>query len=76
VHSYELADEELGVIRPLVEEVASLHDSVEEVDFLDNVSTYAQELPRRLRAFLNTFRLTEPSGVCLISGYPVDDAKA
>ena len=75
VHSYELADEELGVIRPLVEEVASLHDSVEEADFLDNVSTYAQELPRRLRAFLNTFRLTEPSGVCVISGYPVDDAK-
>jgi hypothetical protein len=75
VHSYELANEELGVIRPLVEEVASLHDSVEEADFLDNVSTYAQELPRRLRVFLNTFRLTEPSGVCLISGYPVEDAK-
>jgi len=75
VHSYELADEELEAIRPLVEEVASLHGSVEEADFLDNVSTYAQELPRRLRAFLNTFRLTEPSGVCLISGYPVDDTK-
>jgi hypothetical protein len=75
VHSHELTDEELGVIRPLVEEVASLHGSVEEAGFLDNVSTYAQELPRRLRAFLNTFRLTEPSGVCLISGFPVDDAK-
>jgi hypothetical protein len=75
VHSHELAGEELGVIRPLVEEVASLHASVEEAAFLENVSTYAQELPRRLRAFLNVFRLTEPSGVCLISGYPVDDAK-
>jgi hypothetical protein len=75
MHSHELADEELGVIRPLVEEVASTHASVEEAAFLDNVSTYAQELPRRLRAFLNAFRLAEPSGVCLISGYPVDDAK-
>ena len=75
MRSHELADEELGVIRPLVEEVASLHASVEEAAFLDNVSTYAQELPRRLRAFLNAFRLAEPSGVCLISGYPVDDAK-
>jgi len=75
MHSHELADEELGVIRPLVEEVTSLHASVEEAAFLDNVSTYAQELPRRLRAFLNAFRLAEPSGVCLISGYPVDDAK-
>jgi Taurine catabolism dioxygenase TauD, TfdA family len=75
VHSHELTEEELGVIRPLVEEVASRHGSVEAADFLDNVSTYAQDLPRRLRAFLNTFKLTEPSGVCLISGYPVDDAK-
>ena len=49
MHSHELAGEELGVIRPLVEEVASLHASVEEAAFLDNVSTYAQELPRRLR---------------------------
>jgi hypothetical protein len=70
-----LTAEELGIIQPLVKEVASRHCSVEEAAFLDNVSTYAQELPRRLRAFLNTFRLTEPSGVCLITGYPVDDAK-
>jgi hypothetical protein len=70
-----LTEEELGAIRPLVKEAASRHGSVEEADFLDNASTYAQELPRRLRAFLNTFRLAEPWGVCLISGYPVDDAK-
>jgi Taurine catabolism dioxygenase TauD, TfdA family len=75
VHRLELTDEELGAIRPLVKEVASRHGSVEEADFLDNASTYGQELPRRLRAFLNTFRLAEPWGVCLISGYPVDDAK-
>jgi len=75
VHRLELTDEELGAIRPLVKEVASRHGSVEEADFLDNANTYAQELPRRLRAFLNTFRLAEPRGVCLISGYPVDDAK-
>jgi hypothetical protein len=75
VYRHELADEELEAIRPLVKEVASRHGSVEEADFLDNVRTYAQELPRRLREFLNTFGLTEPSGVCLISGYPVDDTK-
>jgi hypothetical protein len=75
VYRHELAEEELEAIRPLVKEVASRHGSVEEADFLGNARTYAQELPRRLRAFLNTFGLTEPSGVCLISGYPVDDAK-
>jgi Taurine catabolism dioxygenase TauD, TfdA family len=75
VHRLDLTEEELGVIRPLVRGIASRHSSVEGADFLDNASTYAQELPRRLRAFLNTFRLAEPWGVCLISGYPVDDAK-
>ena len=75
MHRLELTKEELGVIRLLVREVASRHASVEAADFLDNARTYAQELPRRLRAFLNTFRLKEPAGVCLISGYPVDDTK-
>lgn len=75
VHRFELTDEELESLLPLVKEVASQHGSVEEADFLDNASTYAQELPRRLRAFLNAFRLTEPSGVCLVSGYPVNDSR-
>jgi hypothetical protein len=75
VHKLALREEELGEIRLLVREVASRHGSVERTDFLNNVSTYAQEMPRRLRVFLNTFRLTEPSGVCLVSGFPVDDAK-
>jgi hypothetical protein len=75
VHRLELTEGEVGEILPLVKEVASQYGSVEEVGFLDSASTYAQELPRRLRRFLNAFRLWEPSGVCVISGYPVDDSK-
>ena len=75
MHRLELTEGEVGAILPLVKEVASQHGSVEEADFLDSASTYAQELPRRLRRFLNAFRLREPSGVCVISGYPVDDFK-
>jgi hypothetical protein len=75
VHRLELTEEEVEAILPLVRDVASRHDSLEEADFLDGASTYAQELPRRIRQFLNAFRLMEPSGVCVISGYPVDDAK-
>jgi hypothetical protein len=75
VHRLELTEGEVRAILPLVKEVASQHGSVEEADFLDSASTYAQELPRRLRRFLNAFRLREPSGVCVISGYPVDDSK-
>jgi hypothetical protein len=75
VHRFELSSEEVGAILPLVKEVASQHSSVEDPDFLASASTYAQDLPRRLRRFLNTFRLTEPSGICVVSGYPVDDSK-
>ena len=75
MHRPELTDEEVGAIRPLVKEVASRHGSVEEADFLDSATTYAQELPRRIRAFLSAFRLAEPSGICVVSGYPVDDSK-
>jgi hypothetical protein len=75
VRTLKLTDEEIGEILPLVKEIASQHDSVEEAGFLESVSSYAQELPSRTRAFLNAFRLTEPSGVCVISGYPVNDPK-
>ncbi len=75
MRAFELTHEEVEEILPLVKEIASRHDSVEEADFLDSVITYAQELPRRIREFLNAFRLREPSGVCVISRYPVADSK-
>lgn len=73
MHRLELTGDDMEKIKPLLAEVASRHDSVETLDFLDEASTYAQELPRGLRAFLNEFRVREPAGVCLVSGYPVDD---
>ncbi len=75
MRAFELTDEEVDEILLLVKEIASRHDSVEEADFLDSVSTYAQELPKRIREFLNAFRLREPSGVCVISRYPVANSK-
>lgn len=75
MHRFKLSDEDMAAIRPLLSEVASWHGSVEDPGFLDEARTYAQELPRSLRAFLNEFRISEPSGMCVISGYPIDDAK-
>lgn len=75
MHRLELTDTEVAAVKPLLEEVASRHNSVEDEAFLDEASTYAQELPRRLRVFLNTFRVREPAGVCVVSGYPVDGTK-
>src|SRR5262249_48649149 len=55
--------------------LASQFGSVEDPEFLRNSYLYAHELPRRIRAFLNDFDCQEPApGICLISGYPIDDA--
>src|SRR5262245_39186357 len=69
----ELSDGEIESIKSLIRDVAAEYDHVENIDFLRNACLYAQELPRRVRSFLNVFRLKEPpSGVCIISGYPVN----
>ena len=60
-------------IQSLLDEITSKYTSTEDEDFLKDVSIFAHELPRRVRAFLNDFKVLElPSGACLIRGYPVD----
>lgn len=68
--------EDLAPIEKLLNELIGIYKSVEEPDFLNNVTVYAQELPRKLRTGINTFRMLEPDGgACLISGFQIDDAK-
>lgn len=69
----ELSEIDIESIRALVTNVADIYKSAEDVDFLDQATLYAHQLPWRLRSFLNDFRLKEPtSGFCVISGYPVN----
>ncbi|ABG04121.1 conserved hypothetical protein [Rubrobacter xylanophilus DSM 9941] len=75
MHRIELTAEEVEQALPVVREALSRHGSVESPGFLEEATVYAHELPRRLRSFLNAFRLEEPSGVCVVAGYPVDDAR-
>jgi Fe(II)/alpha-ketoglutarate-dependent arginine beta-hydroxylase len=66
----------LRATQALVAEVASQHRLAEDPDFLNNACVYAQELPRRVRAFLNDFRVMDPpAAACIVSGYPVDGNK-
>lgn len=70
----ELSVEEVGSIKALLNELSSRFHSSEDPEFLQSASVYAHELPRRVRAFLNEFRLHEPDdAICSISGYPIDD---
>jgi Fe(II)/alpha-ketoglutarate-dependent arginine beta-hydroxylase len=69
----ELSDDEIKSVKSLIRDVAAEYDCVENINFLNNACLYAHELPRRVRSFLNDFRLKEPpSGFCIISGYQVN----
>ncbi len=71
-----LSAHEVEAVQALTHEIALEHKSVEEVEFIRRAGVYAHELPRRIRQFLSDFKLQEPAcGVCLISGYPIDNAR-
>jgi Fe(II)/alpha-ketoglutarate-dependent arginine beta-hydroxylase len=71
-----LSAHEIEAVQALTHGIALEHKSVEEVEFIRRASVYAHELPRRIRQFLSDFKLHEPAcGVCLISGYPIDNAR-
>jgi Fe(II)/alpha-ketoglutarate-dependent arginine beta-hydroxylase len=71
-----LNHDEVASIQKLLAGIAAKYRSAEDPEFLLEANLLAHELPRRLRAALNEFRLTEPDEAMLvISGYPVDDVK-
>lgn len=71
-----LTKSEMESITSLLSRITATHRSAEDAGFLKEAALYAHELPRRVRACLNSFRLEEwPSGVCIISGYEIDPDK-
>jgi Fe(II)/alpha-ketoglutarate-dependent arginine beta-hydroxylase len=73
---FELNSEEVASLQRLTAEVAATYKSAEDPGFLLEANLWAHEMPRRLRAALNSFRLTEPAeALFVISGYPVDEEK-
>jgi Fe(II)/alpha-ketoglutarate-dependent arginine beta-hydroxylase len=71
-----LSDIEVHDMCALSHQLASRYRSVEDTCFLNEAVVHAHELPVRVRRFLNDFKQLElPSGVCVISGYPVDNRK-
>lgn len=75
MYRYILSDHDRTTISTLLDEIVRQYRTVEDQDFLRNAPIYAHELPRRLRQFLADFKLMEVAGVCLVSGYPIDDMK-
>lgn len=72
----DLQPDEIDAINGLLMDIGADIHSVEDRAVQDNAALYAHELPRRERKHLNDFKLREPeSGLCMISGYPVDQQK-
>lgn len=70
----QIDSEQMVEIEALLLELSETYDTIENPTFLDEVTVYAQELPKRLRFDLNRFRLKEPhGGICLIQGFGVDN---
>ena len=71
-----LSAHEVAAVQALTQKIALEHTSVEEAQFIRRATVYAHELPRRVREFLTDFKLQEPAdGVCVISGYPIDNTR-
>ncbi|MFJ8628654.1 guanitoxin biosynthesis L-enduracididine beta-hydroxylase GntD [Kitasatospora sp. NPDC093550] len=72
--SVRLTGDEVSAVEAIADELAQRYDTVESTAFQRESRTHAQELPRRLRAELNEFRLAERSGTLVVSGLRVEDA--
>jgi L-asparagine oxygenase len=70
-----LTDEEVSAIQRLLSGLCARHTSVDDPGFINDAPVAAHELPRRVRRFFNDFKQLEPSGACLVSGFPVDGQK-
>lgn len=70
---FSLSRHEKDTARRITQSLATAYPTVEDPNFLADVSLYAHDLPRRLRKFLNDFRLS--GGVpahCVVSGFPIN----
>ncbi|HYH78360.1 MAG TPA: guanitoxin biosynthesis L-enduracididine beta-hydroxylase GntD, partial [Longimicrobium sp.] len=71
-----LSADEVEEIRALLAGLARRYATPEDPRFLEEADVAAHELPRRVRREVRAFRLHEPdSGLCIVSGWPVDQAK-
>lgn len=71
-----LREEEVSQIRSIVAELAGKHGTSESLELHEEAALAAYRLPARVQAALREFKLREPaSGLCIISGYPIDDQR-
>lgn len=69
----ELTDDDRAGVDALITAILAGHARPDDAALLDRLTVYAQELPRGIRLQANHFRLHEPAGGCVFTGFRVDD---
>jgi len=71
-----LTNKEVSSINETLVELGYRYHEADDPEFLRCAAFYAHDLPARVRAFCNDFKSMElPSGIALISGFPIDEWK-
>lgn len=68
-----LSADEIATIQLLLDGICGEYGSIEDQQLIGMAPLYAHELPRRLRMFLERYRVEEPAAVSIVSGFPVSD---
>ncbi|MFE2069139.1 arginine beta-hydroxylase, Fe(II)/alpha-ketoglutarate-dependent [Streptomyces sp. NPDC059467] len=73
MHQLTLTAQDNAALAPLLTELAGTFATIENPELIRRAPVLACSLPSRLLEFLEEFRSTEPSAVCLVSGLDMDD---
>jgi Fe(II)/alpha-ketoglutarate-dependent arginine beta-hydroxylase len=73
MHQLSLTTVDNAQLSSILSELADAYDSIEDPDLVRRAPVLARALPTHLLEFLEEFRLSEPSALCLISGLRVDE---
>lgn len=70
----DLSPSDVATVEAVIRGLSGKYQSVEEPEFLREVAVAAHDMPRPLREKLVQFKLEERWPVCLVRGFPIDDA--
>ncbi|WP_037971974.1 arginine beta-hydroxylase, Fe(II)/alpha-ketoglutarate-dependent [Streptosporangium amethystogenes] len=70
---YALSDKDVAQVAPLLAELAKTHDTIEDDTLIRRARVLARSFPVGLVEFLEEYRLSEPSAVCVVSGLPMEE---
>ncbi|MFC6083636.1 arginine beta-hydroxylase, Fe(II)/alpha-ketoglutarate-dependent [Sphaerisporangium aureirubrum] len=73
MHRLVLTAEDNAALFPMLAELAGAYQTIEDPQLIRQAPVLARMLPTHLLEFLETFRLTEPSALCMISGLRMEE---